>query len=72
MNTADTPVAAQELQLADIVRAACVRAALDGYERAAFDGLCHEGAWECAVEAMRMLDLDEVVRAARRSAPGAG
>ena len=45
------------LQLAAAVRNACVLAALDGYERAQVAGLCQEGAWEAAVDAMRMLDL---------------
>jgi hypothetical protein len=55
-----------DLQLAELVRAACIRAALDGYERASFDGLCHEGAWECAIEAMRALDLTELLRSEPR------
>lgn len=46
------------LQLAAAVRHACVLAAQDGYERAQIAGLCQEGAWECAVDAMRMLMLD--------------
>ncbi len=50
-----------ELALAKRVRAACVKAALAGYERAQLDGLCHEGAWECAIEAMRALDLEEII-----------
>jgi len=43
--------------LADMVRAACIVAALDGYEMAAISGLCPEGAWEAAVSAMQRLDL---------------
>jgi len=42
---------------AEQVRAACIEAALRGYERAATSGLCGEGALEAAVSAMRMLDL---------------
>ena len=51
------------LQLAAAVRNACVLAALDGYERAQIAGLCQEGAWECAVDAMRMLDLKAILEA---------
>ena len=47
--------------LATHIRAACIRAALEGYERAQMDGLCHEGAWECAIEAIRALDLQELI-----------
>ena len=48
-------------QIAEAVRQACVRAALEGYERAALDGLCHEGAWEAAVDAIRAMDVDAVI-----------
>jgi hypothetical protein len=50
------------LQLAAAVRNACVCAALDGYEQAQIAGLCQEGAWECAVDAMRKLDLKALVQ----------
>ena len=49
-------------RVAEAVRQACVRAALEGYERAASDGLCHEGAWEAAVDAVRALDIDAVLQ----------
>lgn len=49
-------------QVAEAVRTACVRAALDGYEQAGMDGLCHEGAWEAAVDAIRSLDLNGIIR----------
>jgi hypothetical protein len=32
-----------------------VQAALAAYEQARLDGLCHEGAWECALETFRSL-----------------
>ena len=48
-------------RLARVVREACVRAALDAYEQAGVSGLCAEGRWELAVDAMRSLDLDAVV-----------
>lgn len=37
------------------LREARLQAGLAAYERAQADGLCHEGAWECAMEAMRGL-----------------
>ena len=43
--------------LAEAVRQACIEAAQAAYADARLDGLCHEGAWECAVDAMRSLDL---------------
>src|SRR5262244_1024596 len=47
----------EQLRIAETVRAACIAAALAGYEDAGMHGLCHEGAWECAVDAMRALNL---------------
>ena len=52
----------QQTALAHIVKDACIRAALEGYESAAMSGLCCEGAWEAAISAMRMLDLDSVIK----------
>jgi hypothetical protein len=49
-------------RLAEAVRDACVQAALAGYEQAAFDGLCHEGAWENAISAIQRLDLEAVIQ----------
>lgn len=48
-------------ELAAAVRAASVKAALSAYENARMDGLCHEGAWEAAVGAIRMLDVERIV-----------
>jgi CBS domain-containing membrane protein len=42
----------------EAVRQACIDAALAAFENAAISGLCHEGAWEAAVGAMRSADLD--------------
>lgn len=53
--------------LAERIREACIAAALAAYEDAAVRGLCHEGAWEAAVGAMRALDLTAVVPAPDRS-----
>ena len=50
-------------RLAEQVRKACVEAALTAHEDAAANGLCPEGAWECAVEAMRHLDLAPLLAA---------
>lgn len=50
------------IAIAQAVRSACVQAALEGYERAQISGLCQEGAWEVAVDAIRMLDLKEILR----------
>ncbi len=54
--------------MAEAVRTACLRAAIDGYERAGMGGLCEEGRWEMVVDAIRTLDVDTIVRAAGKRA----
>ncbi len=46
-----------QLQTAEVVRQACLAAALRAYEDAGLSGLCHEGRWEYAVDTMRGLPL---------------
>lgn len=60
-----------DLDLAERVREACVRAALDGYQDAAMAGLCDDGAQEAAISAIRRLDLRAVLGAAGREDEGA-
>ena len=45
-----------------MAREACIRAALSGYENAAMSGQCHEGAWEAAISAIRMLDVENIIK----------
>lgn len=51
-------------RLAEAVRLACVEAARKGYEEAALAGLCHEGAVEASLGAIRMLDIQTIATAA--------
>ncbi len=62
--TPSPPLQAEEkvLQLAEAIRAACIQAALAGYEDASLSGLCHEGAWERAIDAMWELKLEAVIQ----------
>ena len=50
-------------RIAEAVRQACLDAARAGYENAGISGLCEEGRWECAVDAIRALDLEAVIAA---------
>lgn len=59
----DKTTRSQQLWIAEAVRKACVHAALEAYESASMSGLCHDGAWECAVGAIRALDVEDIVRA---------
>ena len=43
--------------LADAIRSACIKVALLAYDDAGIRGLCHKGRWECALAAIRHLDL---------------
>ena len=47
--------------LVEMVRAACLNAALAAYEDAGIRGLCTEGRWEAALTAIRHVDLSGVV-----------
>ena len=58
----DTPTTPHQHRLAETIQQACIEAALQGYENAAISGLCHEGAWEAAISAIRMVDVDAVIR----------
>ena len=49
-------------KLAESIRIACIEAALAAYEDAGIQGLCAEGRWEAAVEAIRRLDLESLAR----------
>jgi hypothetical protein len=51
----------EQQQLAETIRAACIQAALAGYEDAGMSGLCHEGAWECAIDAIRSLNINAIL-----------
>jgi hypothetical protein len=48
-------------RVAEVARDACLKAALEAYENAGISGLCEEGRWECAVAAIRSLDLEAVI-----------
>jgi hypothetical protein len=43
--------------LAEAIRQACIAAAVEAHEQAGISGLCQEGRWEVAIDAIRSLDL---------------
>ncbi|MCA9978974.1 MAG: hypothetical protein KC413_24605 [Anaerolineales bacterium] len=57
----DRVVREQLWLLATAIRDSYFSAAVSAYEDASIDGLCHDGAWECALEAMRAIDFDSVI-----------
>jgi hypothetical protein len=48
--------------VAEKIRAAYLETALTSYEDAAANGLCAEGAWECAVDSMRHLEITDLLQ----------
>ena len=49
----------------DIVRLTqekCIEVALKAYEDAGFSGLCAEGRWEYALEAIKNIDVQSIIR----------
>lgn len=49
-------------QIAEAVRAACLRAVVATYEDAGIQGLCEAGRWEAAVGALESLDLHKLIQ----------
>ena len=54
-----------ELQaaVAEATRAACLEAMIRAYEEGGLSGLCAEGRWDLAVDAVKSLNLTEVLAA---------
>lgn len=50
--------------VAEAVKRACIEAATAAYERAGVSGLCGEGRWEMALEAVQHLALEPVIETA--------
>ena len=57
-----------QLEMAEKIRDACMRAALAAHEDAGISGLCMEGRWEIAMQAIRTLDLGSVLEQVQREA----
>ena len=53
-----------QIRMAEKVRDACLQAALKAYEDAGISGLCAEGRWEIAVQAIRTLDVQGLLTGA--------
>lgn len=48
-------------EIAETVRDHCIEAALRAYEEGGISGLCAEGRWELAIQAIRCVDLNAVL-----------
>ena len=56
------PASSHDQRIAEAIRAACIKTAQQSYEHTAADGLCDEGAWEVAIDALRSLDVAAILR----------
>lgn len=67
MTTSPTITHGERMAWLETARAALLRAAEDAYEDAGVRGLCVEGRWECALAAIRDLDLRNLAVVRTRS-----
>lgn len=58
----DHEVSEEVQTVAEKIRTAYLETALISYEDAAANGLCAEGAWEVAVDAMRRLEIIDLLQ----------
>jgi len=61
----ETQLTTRERELAERVRQACLDAALQAYEYAGLSGLCQEGRWDLAIDAIRSLNVQEALGQAK-------
>jgi hypothetical protein len=47
--------------IAEKIKNACIRTALESFESASNDGICCEGAWECAIDAIKNINTLEIL-----------
>lgn len=60
----------EQRRAAEAARAACLRGALEAYERAGLSGLCEAGRWEMVVDSIQAVDVNAVVRELAQGADG--
>ena len=53
--------------LAKRIREACITAVLQAYEDAGIQGLCAEGRWEAAVDALRTVEITPLLCELKRA-----
>ncbi len=63
---------AESIDVAERVRDACLQAALAAHEDAGISGLCMEGRWEMAVQAIQNLDVAVALEGSRTKSQRSG
>jgi pentatricopeptide repeat protein len=56
------PPTTKERKLAESVRKACLENLQRSYEEAGISGLCHEGRWEYALDVLRNLSMENLLK----------
>ena len=51
----------KERRIAEAIKAECLRTAIESYTFAKMSGMCQEGAWEFAVDALKSMDVTAVL-----------
>lgn len=51
-----------KIRVAEAIKGACLKAAIEAYQDAKMSGLCQEGAWEVALDAIKSLEVEMVLR----------
>ncbi|MCC5907694.1 MAG: acetyltransferase [Balneolaceae bacterium] len=51
-----------KLDVAEMVKNACIEAARNGFRDASVSGLCTDGAIEAAISAIQKLDVEKIVK----------
>ncbi|MDR3626670.1 MAG: hypothetical protein P4L45_07545 [Ignavibacteriaceae bacterium] len=55
------------IRIAGKVKNECINAALEAYAAASGDGLCCEGAWECAINAIKNINIPDIINSSNSS-----
>lgn len=50
------------LNIAEMVKSACIESAREGFQDASMSGLCTEGAIEAAISAIQKLNVERIVK----------
>lgn len=58
---AEKEITETQLQVAEAIKAMCLKAAVEAYEHGKMSGMCREGAWDLALDAIRSLDVHAVL-----------
>lgn len=51
-------------RIAEAVRESCIDEACEAFEQGGISGLCVEGRWDLAMDRLRSLDLESIIRTA--------